>query len=85
MFLENQTFGPILRDLLVIIVILYLFQGIASVHRTVNSKALSRNWLLGMYCLLAFLPQVMIIFIAWIGMTDSMLNRQGISGGDEEK
>ncbi|MBT7953095.1 MAG: DUF2232 domain-containing protein, partial [Gammaproteobacteria bacterium] len=63
MFLENLAFGSVLRDLLVIVVILYLFQGIASVHRTVNQKAMSRNWLVGMYCLLVFLPQIMIVFI----------------------
>ncbi len=82
MFLQNRTFTPILRDLLVVIVILYLFQGIASVHRTVNRKSLSANWLIGMYCLLAFLPQIMIIFIAWIGMTDSLMKGRGISGGN---
>jgi hypothetical protein len=83
-FLENQAFVPLIRDLLVVIIVLYLFQGIASVHRTVRQKSLSRNWLVGMYCLLAFLPQVMIILIAWIGMTDSMINRPGLSGGDQE-
>jgi hypothetical protein len=74
-FFENQVFSNIMRDLLVIILILYLFQGIAAVHRIVNSRTLSRNWLIGMYCLLAFLPQIMIIFIAWIGITDSLMNR----------
>lgn len=84
MFLEDLAFRSVLRDLLVIVVILYLFQGIASVHRTVKQKALSRNWLVGMYCLLAFLPQIMIVFIAWIGMTDSMLGRQAKSGGEKD-
>jgi hypothetical protein len=83
-FLENSTFGPILRDILVVIVILYLFQGIASVHRTVKQRALSRKWLVGMYCLLAFLPQIMIILVAWIGMTDSLIGGRKMSGGDKE-
>ena len=84
MFLGKQTFGPILRDLLVVIVVLYLFQGVASVHRTVKSRALSRNWLVGMYCLLAFLPQIMVIFIAWIGMTDSLLRVRTKAHDDNE-
>jgi uncharacterized membrane protein len=84
MFLGNQTFGPVLRDILVVIVILYLFQGIASIHRTVNHRGLSRHWLLAMYSLLAFLPQIMIVFIAWIGMTDSMLNKRDRSVDDED-
>lgn len=84
LFLEEQAFQPPLRDLLVVLVVLYLFQGIAAVHRTVKSRQLSRNWLFGMYCLLALLPQIMVVFIAWIGMTDSLLmSRRGSGGGEK--
>lgn len=84
MFLENQSFAPLLRDMLVVILVLYIFQGIASVHRTVKTRTLSRNWLIGMYCLLAVLPQIMVIFIAWIGMTDSLLSVRTKSTGDRQ-
>lgn len=83
-FLGKQTFGPILRDLLIVIVVLYLFQGVASVHRTVTRKALSRNWLIGMYCLLAIMPQIMVILIAWIGMTDSLFGVRKEAQDDNE-
>jgi hypothetical protein len=74
LFIVDSGFSAPMRDLLVVIVILYMFQGIASIHRIVLNRAMSRTWLVTMYCLLVLLPQLMVIFIAWIGMTDSMLN-----------
>ena len=60
------------RDLLVILVFLYLFQGVAAVHRTVAGRGMSGGWLAGMYVLLLLLPQVA-LFIACVGMADSWL------------
>jgi hypothetical protein len=61
---------PVLRDLLIITVFLYLFQGISAIHRTVRKRKLSTAWLVGMYSLLVFLPQ-MVLFVAFLGMADS--------------
>jgi hypothetical protein len=83
LFIIDSGFSAPMRDLLVVIVILYMFQGIASIHRIVLNRAMSRTWLVTMYCLLVLLPQLMVIFIAWIGMTDSMLNVR-ISSDDNE-
>jgi hypothetical protein len=60
------------RDLLVIMVFLYLFQGVAAVHRTIAERGMSGGWLAGMYVLLLLLPQVA-LFIACVGMADSWL------------
>ncbi|MFT5133051.1 MAG: hypothetical protein ACI9SC_001520, partial [Gammaproteobacteria bacterium] len=86
LFLGEQAFAPLLRELLVVMVILYLFQGIASIHRTVKKRSLSSIWLIVMYFLLAswVLTPVMVIFIAWIGMTDSLLSSRTQSNGDGE-
>jgi len=77
LFLDVQPYTAMLRDMLVICLVLYLFQGIASVHRTVKIRGMSVNWLFAMYLLLAFLPQLMVIFIAWMGLTDSLLRVRG--------
>ena len=61
------------RNVLVVLLVLHVFQGIASVHRVVFKRSLSRNWLIVMYCFLMFIPQ-MAIFLACIGMAD-ILNR----------
>jgi hypothetical protein len=63
------------RDLVVILVFLFLFQGVATVHRTVAARGLSSGWLAGMYVLLLLMPQL-VLFIAVIGMADSWLGGQ---------
>lgn len=60
------------RDLLVILVFLYLFQGVAAVHRAVSARGMSSGWLAGMYVLLLLLPQT-VLFIACIGMVDAWM------------
>lgn len=63
------------RDLLVVMVFLYLFQGLAAVHRTVAARGLSSGWLAGMYVLLLLLPQTAVL-IACIGMADSWMGER---------
>lgn len=72
---QGQVFTPVVRDTLVVLVVLYLFHGIASVHRTVAVRGLSVNWLIALYCLLGVLPQLMVLMVAWMGLTDSLLDR----------
>lgn len=62
-------------DILVVVVVLYLFQGLASVHRTVAVKHMSSFWLVVMYVLLFFLPQ-MILLVAILGMIDLWARRR---------
>ncbi|MBF8269033.1 MAG: hypothetical protein HW386_742 [Gammaproteobacteria bacterium] len=59
------------RDLLWLLVIMYLFQGLASVHRLVRGRELSPAWLVAMYSFLLILFPNMIVFLACIGMADS--------------
>jgi hypothetical protein len=72
------------RNLLMVLVVVHVFQGIASVHRTVAARGLSRNWLIAMYGLLVLLPQ-MTVFIACIGMADALrgVSKSPPSGGEE--
>lgn len=76
-FLDDSFATLLLRDLLVILLVLYMIQGIVAVHRTVNSREMSRNWLIAMYCLLLSLPQIMIVFIAWMGVSDTLVRHKG--------
>ena len=61
------------RDVLWLLVIMYLFQGIASVHRLVRGRELSSAWLVAMYSFLVILFPHMIVFVACIGMADSWM------------
>lgn len=57
------------RDIMIILMFMYLLQGIAAVHRNVDKFNLSVGWLVSMYCLLVLIPH-MALFIACLGMTD---------------
>lgn len=61
-------------EVLCIIIILYSFQGIASVHRIVTEKNMQHYWLIIMYVLLFFMPQ-MILLLACLGLVDSYCSR----------
>ena len=69
------------RDLLWLLVIVYLFQGISSVHRLVRGRELSTAWLFAMYGLLVILFPHMIVFVACIGMGDSWMRSKKAAPG----
>ncbi len=62
--------GSLALDLLILLMFLYLFQGLAVIHRTVAGRKLAQGWLVGMYLLLLILPQAL-LFVACLGMVDS--------------
>ena len=66
----NAGPGTITLDILVLLVFVYLFQGLASVHRLIAAKNLATGWLVGIYILMFVVPQI-ILFLACLGMADS--------------
>jgi hypothetical protein len=83
LFIIGEQQKSILRDALVLVIFLYMFQGLSAIHRTVQRRKLSVAWLGIMYCLLILLPQ-MVLFISCIGMVDSWMKggrpREGSAG-----
>lgn len=71
-------------DILVVVIFLYLFQGLASVHRIVSEKNMPHVWLVMMYILLFFLPQAILI-VACLGLVDSWINRSKVINGPDDK
>jgi len=71
-------------DILVVVIFMYLFQGLASVHRIVNEKKMSQIWLMVMYLLLVFMPQAILI-IACLGLVDSWMNREISNTSDNDQ
>jgi len=71
-------------DILVVVIFMYLFQGLASVHRIVHAKKLPQVWLVVMYLLLVFMPQAILI-VACLGLIDSWINREISSSNDNDQ
>lgn len=66
--------GSLALDILILLIFIYLFQGLASMHRLVAAKKMARGWLIGIYIFILIVPQV-ILFLACLGMADSWLIR----------
>ena len=81
LFIIGEQEISILRDALVLVIFLYMFEGLASIHRAVHRRNLSTAWLGIMYCLLILMPQV-VLFISCVGMVDSWMKGGRPGNGD---
>ena len=84
LYTSGEQQGSAGLDILVVVIFMYLFQGLASVHRIVNAKKLPPFWLVMMYLLLIFMPQAILI-IACLGLLDSWINREISSSSDNDQ
>ncbi len=69
----NEPWQDMFKDILVVLVFMYLIQGISFAHRTVDKLKLSVSWLIFLYCLLMLIPQ-MGLLIACLGIVDVFSN-----------
>ncbi len=60
-------------DLLMIILLLYLLQGLSVIHNLVRRHGLNVGWLVGLYVLLLILPHVAML-VAGLGFTDTWVD-----------
>ena len=60
-------------DLLMVVLLLYLLQGLSVIHNLVHGKGMSVAWLVGLYVLLLVLPQVAML-VAGLGFTDTWVD-----------
>jgi len=68
--------GSAALDVLVLLIFLYVCQGIAAAHRLVAAGKVAGPWLVAMYVTLIVLPQA-VLFVACMGMVDSWMFRTG--------
>ncbi len=54
---------------------MFLFQGLALMHRTASARQLPNFWLAMMYVLLFIIPQS-VLFLACVGMADSWFSNR---------
>ena len=80
------TGSELMAQLAMIMLVPYLFAGLAVIHSLVNRMGRGRSWLVVMYVLLAFLPQAMLL-LAGGGLLDTWLDfrRRLTRGGRNTK
>lgn len=64
--------GSLWADLLMVAVMVYLFQGVATLYAVVAAKGWSAWWLAPLYFGLLILPSLMIQGLALVGMAGSL-------------
>lgn len=74
----NAHPGSVALEIFILLIFVYLFQGLAGIHRLIAGRNLAAGWLVGIYILMLIVPQI-ILFIACFGMADSWLIKQGQS------
>ena len=67
---RDEVFFP-LRDVVWVMMLLHVFQGLSAIHRFVYARQMGRNWLVLLYCLL-MLPHTA-LFVAALGVADTWL------------
>ena len=66
--------APVLvRDLVILMLILYLYQGLSVIHGFVHARGLSRVWLTGMYVTFFLLPHVILMFVSCLGIVNACI------------
>jgi hypothetical protein len=65
---------PLLVMLVVVLLTIYLIQGLALVHGIIEVKRWNRGWLFGLYLGLFLLPHVVVLPISVFGLTDAWID-----------
>ena len=73
-----------LRDVLILILILYLYQGLSVIHGFMHVRALSKIWLIGMYISFFLVPYAILLFVACVGIVNACLGRQQERSRDKD-
>lgn len=67
-------------DLLIVLVVLFGFQGLALLHHRVHKLGLAKWWLVGFYTLLILAPHRVGLVLAFIGIADTMADVRRLRG-----
>lgn len=70
----NAMTGGLAGESALIVVVLYMLQGLAVVHSVVKTRGASIGWLVGLYVLLVLLPPQVILLLALTGFIDVWMN-----------
>ena len=71
---DNTLIG--IRDSVILILILYLYQGLSVIHGFIHARGLSRLWLTGMYVTFFLLPHAILLFVSCVGIVNACLGRR---------
>ena len=65
-----------LRDGVILMLVLYLYQGLSVIHGFLYHRAFSRFWLTGMYAAFFLLPHAILLFVSCAGIVNACLGKE---------
>ncbi len=71
-----------LRDTVILMLVLYLFQGISVIHGFLYTRARSRVWLIVLYGMFFIMPRFILLFVSCAGIVNACLGGKPIRIGD---
>ena len=71
-----------IRDFVILMLVLYLFQGLSAIHGFLYARARSRIWLIGMYGMFFILPHVILLFMSCVGIVNACLGGTSVRTSD---
>ena len=78
------TMGALFADLIWLMVLLYLLQGLAVTHALVLRREAHVGWLVGLYAVLVFTFPLGVLMVAALGFVDGWANFRAVRAGDAE-
>ena len=73
-----------LRDTVILLLVLYLFQGISVIHGFLYTRARSRVWLIGIYGMFFIMPRFILLFVSCVGIVNACLGGKPVRIGDNK-
>ena len=71
-----------LRDTVILMLVLYLFQGISVIHGFLYTRARSRVWLIVIYGMFFIMPRFVLLFMSCVGIVNACLGGKPVRIGD---
>lgn len=71
-----------LRDTVILMLVLYLFQGLSVMHGFLYTRARSRVWLIVIYGMFFIMPRSILLFVSCVGIVNACLGGKPIRIGD---
>ena len=82
LLLVPGTASIALRDTVILMLVLYLFQGISVIHGFLYTRARSRVWLIVIYGMFFIMPRFILLFVSCVGIVNACLGGKPIRIGD---
>ena len=74
--------STVIRDYVILMLVLYLFQGLSVIHGYLYTRVRSRIWLTGIYVLFVLVPHFVFLFVSCIGLVNACLGGKPVRPGD---